>query len=258
MGEEKIRIGITHGDINGVGYEVIIKTLIESHIIEMCTPVVYGSPKVAAYHRKALNIENFNFNIIRKADEAHDKRPNIINCVDEEIRVELGKSTPAAGEAAFLALDAAVNDLKAGKIHAIVTAPINKHNIQSENFRFSGHTEFFQSMFGPCDVLMLMVGSMLKVGVVAGHVPIKDLHEYIVKDRILAKIRILNNSLIHDFTVRRPKIAVLGFNPHAGDNGLLGDEEQSEIIPAIQEQTRKISWLSGPTRQMDSSVQVHF
>ncbi len=246
MGEEKIRIGITHGDINGVGYEVIIKSLMEGHIIEKCTPIVYGSPKVAAYHRKALNIENFNFNIIRKADEAHDKRPNIINCVDEEVRVELGKSTPAAGEAAFLALDAAVKDLKAGKIQAVVTAPINKHNIQSENFRFSGHTEFLQSVFGPCEVLMLMVGSILKVGVVAGHVSMKDLHEYIIKDRILSKLRVLNNSLIRDFTIRCPRIAVLGFNPHAGDNGLLGNEEQSEIIPAIQLANKENIMAFGP------------
>jgi len=246
MGESKIRIGISHGDINGIGYEVIIKTLLESHIIDMCTPIVYGSPKVAAYHRKALNIENFNFNIIKKADDAHDKRANIINCVDEEIRVELGKSTPVAGEAAFLALEAAVKDLKEGKIQAIVTAPINKHNIQSEKFRFSGHTEFLQSFFGPCDVLMLMVGSILKVGVVAGHVPMKNVPEYIEKERILKKIRVLNTSLIMDFTIRRPKIAVLGLNPHAGDNGLLGDEELREIIPAIQMANKENILAFGP------------
>ena len=246
MSETKIRIGITHGDINGIGYEVIIKTLLDGHISDMCTPVVYGSPKVAAYHRKALNIENFNFNIIRNANDARDKRANIINCVDEEIRVELGKSTPAAGEAAFLALDAAVKDLKAGKIHALVTAPINKHNIQSDNFRYSGHTEFLQSVFGPCEVLMLMVGSILKVGVVAGHVPMKNLPDYIVKDRILTKLRVLNTSLIQDFMVRRPKIAVLGFNPHAGDNGLLGDEEQTEIIPAIKLANQENIMAFGP------------
>jgi len=212
----------------------------------MCTPIVYGSPKVAAYHRKALNIENFNFNIIKKADDAHNKRANIINCIDEEIRVELGKSTPAAGEASYLALDAAVKDLKAGKIQAIVTAPINKHNIQSENFHYSGHTEFLQSAFGPCEVLMLMVGNVLKVGVVSGHVPMKTVPDYIVKERILTKLQVLNSSLIQDFTIQKPKIAVLGFNPHAGDNGLLGDEEQTEIIPAIQMANKENIAAFGP------------
>lgn len=166
MSESKIKIGITHGDINGIGYEVIIKSLLDGHVQEICTPIVYGSPKVAAYHRKALNIENFNFNIIRNADEANEKRANIINCVDDEVRVELGKSTTAAGEAAFQALTAAVKDLKSGKIHALVTAPINKYNIQSKKFHFSGHTDFLQSVFGPGEVLMLMLGSLMKVGVV--------------------------------------------------------------------------------------------
>lgn len=246
MEESKIKIGITHGDINGVGYEVIMKSLLDGHLLDICTPVVYGSPKVAAYHRKALNIENFNFNIIKNADEANEKRPNIINCVDEEVRVELGKSTVIAGEAAFSALSAAVKDLKAGKIHAIVTAPINKYNIQSEKFKFTGHTDFLQSEFGPDEALMLMVSDLLKVGLVSDHVPIKRLPEYIKKDRVLTKLRILNKALIRDFTIRQPKIAVLGFNPHAGDNGLLGNEEQEEIIPAIEMAAKENILAFGP------------
>ncbi len=246
MVDSKIKIGITHGDINGIGYEVIMKSLLDGHILEICTPVVYGSPKVAAYHRKALNIENFNFNIIRNADEANEKRANIINCVDDEVRVELGKSTPVAGEAAFLALTSAVKDLKADKIQALVTAPINKYNIQSKKFNFTGHTDFLQSEFVPSETLMLMVGNLLKVGLVTDHIPIRNLNEYISKDTILAKLRILNKSLIRDFTIRRPKIAVLGLNPHAGDNGLLGNEELSEIIPAIELASKENILAFGP------------
>lgn len=246
MQETKIRIGITQGDINGIGYEVIIKTLMDARILEICTPVIYGSPKVAAYHRKVLNIENFNIHTIQSINDIHDKRVNIINCVDEEIRVELGKSTVVAGEAAYLSLKAAVHDLKEGKIDALVTAPINKVNIQSDNFRFSGHTEYFQSVFATNDVLMFMVSDVLKIGVVAGHVPMSKLKDYITREKILSKLRILNSSLIKDFTIRRPKIAVLGFNPHAGDDGLLGDEELTDIIPAIREANKENILAFGP------------
>jgi 4-hydroxythreonine-4-phosphate dehydrogenase len=234
MSDEKIKIGITHGDINGIGYEVIIKALLDPRILELCIPVVYGSPKVAAYHRKALNIDNFSFNTINSIEDASEKRANIINCIDEEIRVELGKSTPAAGVSAYLALEAAVKDLRDGKIHAIVTAPINKHNIQSENFPFKGHTEYLQTFFDAEEVLMLMVGNLLKVGVVAGHIPVSQLISYITKERILSKLQVLNRSLKEDFGIRKPKIAVLSLNPHAGDNGVIGNEEIDTIIPAME------------------------
>lgn len=246
MNQEKIRIGITHGDINGIGYEVILKTLMDNSILDICTPVIYGSPKVAAYHRKALNIESLSLNSIHSIDEVSDKRINIINCTDDEIRVDLGQSTPVAGKASFEALEAAVKDIEAGKIKAIVTAPINKFNIQSDKFIFNGHTEYLQSVFGSKDVLMLMVSSFLKVGVVAGHVPMVKLSEYITRENILAKIRILNSSLVQDFGVRRPKIAILGFNPHAGENGLLGNEEMTDIIPAINEANKENILSFGP------------
>src|SRR6056297_2050883 len=142
--DKRIKIGISQGDINGISYEIIIKSLMDNRINELCSPIIYGSPKVAAYHRKALNIENFNLNNITRAEEAHDKRPNIINCIDDNVRVELGKSTKMAGEASHHALEAAAGDLKEGKIDALVTAPINKHNIQSKDFNFSGHTEYLQ------------------------------------------------------------------------------------------------------------------
>jgi 4-hydroxythreonine-4-phosphate dehydrogenase len=235
MTEEKIKIGITHGDINGIGYEVIIKSLLDPRILELCVPIVYGSPKVAAYHRKALNIENFNFNTINSAEEASEKRANIINCIDEDIRVELGRSTSAAGESAFRALEAAVKDLRDGKIQAIVTAPINKHNIQSKDFVFQGHTEYFQAFFDSDEVVMLMVSSLLKVGVVTGHIPLSQVSTTITKEKILSKLRVLNQSLKEDFGIRKPRIAVLSLNPHAGDNGLIGNEETEIIIPAINQ-----------------------
>lgn len=246
MSEAKIKIGITHGDINGIGYEVIIKALMDPRILELCVPIVYGSPKVAAYHRKTLNIDNFSFNTINSASEASEKRANIINCIDEEIRVELGKSSPAAGESSFLALEAAVKDLRDGKIQAIVTAPINKHNIQSKDFNFSGHTEFLQMFFDADEVVMLMVSDLLKVGVVAGHIPMAKVPGYITKDRILSKLRVLDKCLREDFAIRKPRIAVLSLNPHAGDNGVIGTEETEIIIPALDQAKSENILALGP------------
>ncbi len=230
---DKIRLGITHGDINGISYEVIIKTLMDKRITDLCVPILYGSPKVAAYHRKAIDVDNFSLNHINDATEANPKRANVINVIDDNIRVELGKSTEAAGEASFLALEAAVNDLQVGKIDALLTAPINKHNIQRENFKFNGHTEYLAQRFDVEDYLMLMISDDLKVGVVTGHVPVAQIAEHITKDAILKKIRVLNNCLRYDFGIRKPKIAVLGLNPHIGDNGLVGMEEEQIIIPAL-------------------------
>lgn len=235
MKNDKIKVGITHGDINGVGYEVIMKALMDSRMMEMCTPVVYGSPKVAAYHRKALNVNNFSFNHIANASEADPHKANIINCVDDNVRVELGKSTRIAGEASYVALEAAVKDLKEGAIDVLVTAPINKDNIQSDYFNFPGHTEYLAQAFGNPDHLMLMVSENMKIGVVVGHVAMQDLPIRVTKEAILTKLRIIHQTLEQDFLQKRPRIAVLSLNPHAGDNGLLGTEEQNVIIPAINE-----------------------
>lgn len=234
MKNTKIRVGITQGDINGISYEVIIKTLLDNRIFDICIPIVYGSPKVAAYHRKALNIDNFSFNTIKSPEEANPKRANLINCISDSVRVELGKSTFMAGEASYKSLDAAAKDLENNKIDAIVTGPINKYNIQSEKFNFAGHTEFFESRFKSGGVLMLMVNELFKVGVVTGHIPLAKVAEYVTIDNILNKLRILNKSLIVDFLISKPRIAVLGLNPHAGDNGIIGDEEKREIIPALK------------------------
>jgi 4-hydroxythreonine-4-phosphate dehydrogenase len=246
MKGDRIILGITQGDINSISYEVIMKALADNRIFDLCTPVVYGSPKVAAYHRKALDLENFSFNSIRNVDEALAKRANIINCIDDSVRVELGKSTPFAGEASFEALEAAVKDLSEGKLDVIVTGPINKANIKSEKFNFNGHTEYFETRFNSEGVLMLMVNELMRIGVVTSHVPLAKVTEYITQDIILRKLRIMNKSLLSDFAIRRPRIAVLGLNPHAGDNGLIGDEEIKEIIPAINEAQNEGIMAFGP------------
>lgn len=231
----KIKIGISHGDINGISYEVIIKTLMDQRITEICTPIIYGSPKVAAYHRKALNIENFSTTGINSPDEAKGNKVYVINCVDENIRVELGKSTESAGISSFKALKAATDSLESGHIDALVTGPFNKQNIQHANFSYNGHTEYLQARFKADEVIMLMVSELLKVGLVVGHVPLAQISSFISKELVVAKLKILAASLLKDFGIRKPTIAVLGLNPHAGDEGLLGNEEKELIIPAIEE-----------------------
>lgn len=241
-----IKVGITQGDINGISYEVILKTLQDQRMLELCTPVVYGSTKVAAYHRKALDIENVNFNTIRSPKDAGQKKLYMINCVDDNIRVELGKPSKQAGEAALIALEAATNDLMEGHIDVLVTAPINKKNIQSDKFDFAGHTEYLQQRFKSHGSLMLMVNDLLKVGVVAGHIPVKELADYITPEKILDKLRILNQSLLKDFSIRKPRIALLGLNPHAGDDGVIGNEEQTTIIPAMEKAKAENIMVIGP------------
>ncbi len=246
MSDNMIKVGISHGDINGIGYEVIMKTLLDPRILEMCTPVIYGSPKVAAYHRKALNINNLSFNHIRSPKEASPHKAHIINCIDENIRVELGKSTPAAGESSFMALDQATSDLKQGLIDVLVTAPINKDNIQSELFKFPGHTEFLAQIFNTENYIMLMVSETMKIGLVTTHLPVSRIAENITREKILSKIRIISKSLQQDFAITRPRIAVFGLNPHAGDNGLLGNEEKDIILPAILDAKKEGIIALGP------------
>lgn len=246
MIQNKIVVGISHGDINGVSYEVIIKSLMDNRIFDFCVPIVYGSAKVAAYHRKALNITNFSFNNIKSANEANVKRANIINCLDDNVRVELGKSTNIAGESSLISLENAVKDLKDGKIDVLVTAPINKDNVQSDKFNFPGHTEYLTKESNSKESLMFMVSENLKVGVVTTHLPLNKVCEAITEEAILSKLRIMNKSLIQDFRIRKPKIAVLGLNPHAGDNGLLGTEEIDIIIPTLNKAKEEGILALGP------------
>ena len=231
--EKRIRVGITHGDVNGISYEIIIKTLQDQRLMELYTVVVYGSSKVASYHRKVLNINDFNFNLVKKSDQAHHRRPNIVNIHDEEIKIELGKSTSIAGELALLSLEAACEDLVKNNIDVVVTAPINKKNIQSPGFDFPGHTEYFALKFKTEDYLMLMINNILRIGVVTGHIPLRKVHETLTEDLILSKIQVMNHSLMRDFGIVKPRIAVLALNPHASDDGLIGNEEKTIIQPAI-------------------------
>jgi 4-hydroxythreonine-4-phosphate dehydrogenase len=229
-----LRIGITHGDVNGIGYEVILKTLGDSRILELFTPVIYGSSKVASYHRKALDNGDIHFNIIRSADQAAIGKANLINITTEEIKIELGQITETAGEMAFKALEAATDDLKKGWLDALVTAPINKQNIQSKQFAFPGHTEYLTQKFNAHNGLMLMVSNTLRIGVLTGHVALRDVPGCIQKDTIIQKLRVFSQSLKRDFGIRKPRIALLGLNPHASDHGVIGKEEQDIIIPSIE------------------------
>jgi 4-hydroxythreonine-4-phosphate dehydrogenase len=235
METNKIVIGITHGDINGIGYEVILKTMSDSRMLETFVPVIYGSPKVVAYHRKMLDISGLNLNIVNSIEEINLKRVNIINCVDDEIKVDLGTSTEEAGKAAFQALERATEDLKKGALQALVTAPINKKNIQSVDFKFPGHTEYLEMKFGQgSPALMMLVNDVMRVAVVTGHVAIDKVSTELTEKLIIEKLIVLNNSLKADFSIVRPRIAVLGLNPHAGDEGVIGYEEQNVIIPALK------------------------
>lgn len=241
----KIKIGITHGDINGVSYEIIIKALSDTRLINNFTPVIYGSPKVLAYYKKAFN-NNIQTNTINSSDEIKPKDINILNCNSEDIRVEIGKSTEAAGLASYQALEKATEDLKNNKIDVLVTAPINKNNIQAAGFNFPGHTEYLAKEFGGEDHLMILMNEQIKIGVVTGHIPIKDVASTITKELILKKLNVLNETLKSDFVIGKPKIAVLSLNPHCGDQGVIGDEETEVIIPAIEEAKEKGILAFGP------------
>lgn len=247
MESDKIIIGITHGDINGIGYEVILKTMSDSRMLETFVPVIYGSPKVAAYHRKMMDIQGINLNIVNSIEEINTKKVNIINCVDDDIKVDLGVSTTDAGKSAYNALELATQDLKRGALHAIVTAPINKNNIQSANFKFPGHTEYLDEKFGNgSSTLMMLVNDVMRVAVVTGHIPLKDVATNLTEQLIFDKLNILNDSLKNDFAIVRPRIAVLGLNPHAGDAGVIGNEEKDVILPAMKQAESKGVVCAGP------------
>lgn len=242
----RIRVGITHGDINGVGYEVILKTFAEPGMLELCTPIVYGSPKVAAYHRKAMDIQ-VNFSIINSAEEAHDDKLSVLNCTEDELKVELGKPTAEAGGAALSALERALKDYREGLIDVLVTAPINKHTIQSDSFHFPGHTEYIEERVGNNKkALMILLKDDFRVALVTGHIPVKAIASTITKELIMEKIAIFHRSLKQDFAIDNPRIAVFSLNPHAGDNGVIGTEENEVIIPAIQEMNAKGMLCFGP------------
>lgn len=232
--EGRIKVGISIGDLNGIGLEVIMKTFLDNRMLLTCTPIIYGSSKVISFHRKALGIPEFNTSIIRSADAVIMKKINVINCWEEEVQVELGKASDVSANYAFKSLEAATIDLHAGKIDALVTAPIDKHTMQNAGFKFPGHTEYLAEKLQAKNYLMFMVSDTMRVGMVTGHIPIKDVAAHLSVDAIVQKIKIMNESLIKDFGIRKPKIAVLGLNPHAGDNGTLGVEDKEIILPAVK------------------------
>lgn len=230
----KIKIGITHGDSNGIGYEIILKTFADPAMLELCTPVVYGSPKVAAYHRKALDLQT-NYLTVNTAAEVQADHLNLIPCTAEEVKIDFGKDTAEAGRAALAALERAIIDWRAGLIDVLVTAPINKHSIQSDTFRFPGHTEFIQERVGEGQqALMILMNGLLRVALVTTHMPISKVAAAVTQDTVLERLRVFHTALRRDFCISNPRIAVLALNPHAGDSGLLGEEEQTVIAPAMK------------------------
>lgn len=235
MAYNKLVVGITQGDGNGIGYEVIIKALADARILDSFTPVVYGSSKIFGFYRKQLhNLDPMDTYVIRSAREAKPKKINIVNCLPDNVFVEPGQATPESARCAMKALECAVADIKDGYIDVLVTAPINKRAMNNEGFGYAGHSEFLQEQFNCPDHTMIMVSDRLKVGVATGHIPLKDVPTVLTSERIVKKLRLMNASLIRDFGIDRPKIAVLGLNPHCGDGGLLGDEEREIILPAVQ------------------------
>ena len=246
MEDNKIRVGITQGDINGVGYEVILKTFAEPTMFELCTPIIYGSPKVAAYHRKALDLPT-NFSIVESAANAAVDRLSIVNCNDDDVKVEFANPSAESGHAALAALEKAVEEYRKGLVDVIVTAPINKHTIQSKDFHFPGHTEYIEQALGEGEkALMILIKHDLRVALVTGHVPVSKVAPMITKDLIKEKIRIFHRSLKQDFGIGAPRIAVLSLNPHAGDEGLLGTEERDIIVPAMKEAGEEGMLCFGP------------
>ncbi len=239
--DRKIRVGITQGDTNGIGYEVILKTISTPEFTEICTPVIYGSSKIMTFHRKAIEMPSFPVNTVRNNGPVKDGAVNLVEVMgNEDVKVELGQPDKQAGRAAFLALEAAVAALNAGDIDVLVTAPINKDNIQSEHFTFPGHTEYLESCTGEGDkALMVLCNERLRVALVTTHLPISQVPAAITPEAIMEKLRIFNDSLKRDFNLTKPRIAVLALNPHSGENGLLGNEEKEVIAPTIKEAYEK-------------------
>lgn len=236
----KIKVGITHGDTNGIGYEVILKTLEDNRLADLCTIVVYGSAKAASFYRKAMELPQVQFTRIDSAADARDGVFNIVNVVGEDLKIEPGIASEAAGAAALAALEAAVADLRAGNIDVLVTAPIDKHSIQSPDFKFPGHTEYLQSSLADeehpdAKALMVLCTDYLRVALATAHMPIAEVPGALTKELIKDKLKDFDLSLRRDFGIQNPRIAILSLNPHAGERGLLGNEEEETIIPAIAE-----------------------
>ncbi len=243
---EKLKIGISVGDINGVGLEVILKTLSDDRFNRLCTPVIYGSSKVVSYHKNIAELENLPFQSLQNANRPNGNKINVVNCWDENVNIQLGKVSEMGGKYAYLSLEAAAKDLHTGAIDALVTAPIHKEAMQMANFPYPGHTEYLTDKIGPDNTLMFMVHDELRIGLVTNHLPLHDVSQHISKEKVSKKIELMHRTLQRDFGIEKPNIAVLGLNPHAGDGGVLGKEDEKFIRPAVVEAKKKGMFVVGP------------
>lgn len=244
--EQKPIIGFSCGDINGIGVELIIKVLSDSRILDICTPVVFANNKLINFYRKSLPDYNINFSSIKDSTKINTKQVNLYNCWEEEAAVTPGVMNDTGGKYAVLSLTTAAEALKTGKIDGLVTLPIHKKNIQTSQFNYTGHTPYLKKLFGGSDVAMLMIAENMRVGLLTEHLPVKEIAQFITRDSIISKLQVINQSLKRDFGITKPKIAVLGLNPHAGDEGLIGKEEIDIIKPSIKEAKLKDVFCFGP------------
>lgn len=240
------KIGITIGDVNGIGLEVILKALSNPNVYAQSTPVIYGSAKVISFYKKAMRLSELNFTVVSSADEAKPKKVNVINCWNEEVTIKAGEKTANSGKYALMSLEAAMKDVKAEKIAALTTAPFNKHAVKEAGFPFAGHTEYLAHESGEKEALMLMVAEKLRVGVVTGHLPLKEVPALITPERVAQKLNVMMRSLREDFLIVKPRVAVLGLNPHAGDEGAMGTEEATILKPVIAEMRESGHLVYGP------------
>ena len=243
---DKPVVGVSCGDLNGIGIELIIKTFSDNRILDICTPVIFASNKVINFYRKTLPEINFNFQNLKDIARPYHKQINIYNCWEEEVNITPGQLTDIGGKYAVKSLQSATQALKAGNIQGLVTAPIHKKNVQSPEFSFSGHTPYLKSFFGVDDVLMLMCADNMRVGLLSEHIPVKEVAAAVTRQAILKKLVLMKESLQKDFGIDKPKIAVLGLNPHAGDEGLIGKEEEEQIKPAVKEAKQNNILAFGP------------
>ncbi len=244
--DAKPRIGITMGDLNGVGPEIIIKALSDHRIVTMMTPVIYGSGRALSFYKKLMNNEEFNYSQVKAKGQFTAKQINVVNCWEEVIEITPGKASKETGKASLLSLQKACEEMKEGLLDALVTAPIDKHSIHSEEFPFKGHTEYLTVTFGATESLMLLVSEKLRLGLVTEHVAVKDISSLITRERVESKFKLLELSLRKDFGITKPKIALLALNPHAGDEGLIGSEEEQVLKPLINDLKNKGKLVSGP------------
>ncbi|MGP1515191.1 MAG: 4-hydroxythreonine-4-phosphate dehydrogenase PdxA [Bacteroidales bacterium] len=230
-----VKIGISQGDINGIGYEVMLKCFSDNRMMELCTPILYGSSKILSYHKKLIGANDFSFVNIRSSEQSEKSKFNVLNIIQEEVKIDIGQPTEIGGRLAAFSLDKTCDDVISGTLDAIVTNPINKKAIQSQTFNFPGHTEYLTKKFRAKDSLMIMTCRNIHIGIMTNHLPLREIPNVVTQDLIMRKLRVMDLSLRRDFGIRMPKIAVLALNPHAGDRGLIGNEDDNIVAPAIKQ-----------------------